>query len=54
MKPAFSFRLDKDLVESARKNGLELASMIEAMIAKELGLARCPYCGQKMKKKKGE
>ena len=34
MKPVKSFRIDQELIDKANEMGLELAPMIEAMIAK--------------------
>lgn len=45
-KPPKSFRIDPELVDKAKKQGLDLTKLIEAAIAKALKDKRCPYCGK--------
>jgi len=51
MKPVYSFRLDKELIDKARASNVDLAKIIEAALAKKLKTNKCPYCGAKGGKK---
>ena len=45
-KPVTSFRIDPNLIKKARKEGLDVTKMIEAMLAKAINDKKCPYCGK--------
>ena len=46
MKPNYSFRLDKDLIEKARAKGLDVVKIVENALAKAVNFKKCPYCGR--------
>jgi len=46
MKPVSSFRIDKKLLEEAKKTGVNVTHFIEASLAKLLKERKCPYCGE--------
>jgi post-segregation antitoxin (ccd killing protein) len=54
MKPVYSFRLDKKLVEEAKKSGVNISSFLEASLAKLVKEKKCPYCGERKSKGGGK
>jgi len=49
VKPVYSIRLDKKLIEKARAKGLDITKIVEVAIAKALNFKKCPYCGRSKK-----
>lgn len=49
-KPVTSIRIDRDLLEEAKKQGLKLAPLVERTIAKAVKGKKCPCCGGKIDK----
>jgi len=45
MKPVKSFRIDQELLDDAKKQGIDIAKLIELTLAKMLNKKKCPVCG---------
>ena len=52
MKPTKSFRIDPELIEQAKVQGINLTKLIERALSKELKLKECPTCGHRRQSKK--
>ena len=50
MKPVKSFRIDQELIDSAKELNLDVAKIIETALSKAVNSKKCPYCKQKYNK----
>lgn len=52
MKPVKSFRIDQELISGAKRQGIDIAKLIELTLAKMLNKKKCPVCGGSLNKGK--